>query len=1737
MRRGISKFLTGLLAMSLVFSSGSYPVYGSGNQPSVVVDMEKTKAETGPATDVVSSTTDAVTGPAAGVNQNSGMPRGTIEVKPALEVQLVSGVEVKRAQNFQVVLKNEKKEYTAEVKLLRTDAGSMEPSRAAASFSEVESGTYDLVVSGDGYVTYTQRVELKDNLSYRIQIYTGKVEIEGPGVIIRGDVNGDGKLSKEDATAVVDAIESRNQGSSYDLNGDGVVDLLDLNYVTDFLAKYEPKSAVPEILIPSSLVATQVHSGTEIDNGSINNILEGTGELGLRSQSGTISESHPVQIDFDFSGAKEPVDMSGIVIEPSKTGRGVIRSGYIEIVYGEKNETMTLPITAPNGGTLLGAVGARGGASANVDETGTLVVNLGGQIAVKHVTLKITGIGGKDEKLNLAQISSVEFVNDMESRIPDPVMNVPTQLSAVPGNKSFVLSWKKENNVTGYEVMITCDGVTETRRTASTQIEIRQFNKKEMENNITYTVCVQSINGEWKSGYSESVDVTPKPTSKPDAPDNVKVQGGYRSITVSWSKLKDADTFNLFYKEDGEAEFKKVTGIKGLNYEITGLKDDTKYIVYLTATNELGEGPSSLQAADKTMGAVSDVRMPEYKLINTSNGSGVLSNHIKSAVIGGIGTMVDSPLDKEAKSALGIFDNTCKSYVECVDWDYGGAYPDAVKGVTTELDKVYTIGMIALYEPVDIGSYYYASVSYWDENNQKHKLSNLSIVQRMVDNRKLYFIKFNEPVKTSKLQVGIGRYGSSPRMVRIAEMRFYEYDSLEQDIMNLYADDLHIVLKDTVTEAVIAQLQTRLDTKDSVSGEYHPEREMLQQELDIAKKLLQTPGLMDVVQVNPNIAASNDSKIASGGLNSWQPLGVAAASGEQIVVYVGNPGMKAGANTNVQLVFTQQHAESSSLYKAVNLKIGRNEITLPKISSTDKEKGGALYVQYSGSNSKDQYAVRVSGGVKFPVLNLYGVTGEERAKRIGVYVKELAEYVAQIEAQHDKLHAGSQNDSVNYIYDPKTCILNMTDIQMDKMMLSIPASQALAGLGSGDRAAALEHAVASMEGMLTLFYQHKGLTNSFEEGTDADVIAKNHLPYRYLNIRYMKMFAGAFMYAAGNHIGIEWGSTPGVVNCTPVTADADGKYVSGRYFGWGIAHEIGHQINQSAYAMAEVTNNYFSVLAQAKDRNDTVRFQYPEVFKKVTSGTWGYANNVFTQLGMYWQLHLAYDRDYNFKTYDTYQEIIENLFFARVDSYARDASTAPAPGGVSLTLDGDRDQNLMRLSSAAAQRDLTDFFTRWGLVPDSKTLAYMNQFTKEARAIYYVDDAARVYEMENGKAGAITNKDVVSATVSADGSTVTLKINSSVSSEIIQGYEITRVFVEQGKQRREVAGFTQETTFTDQVAFAANHVITYEVTAIDKFMNRSAVCETTPIKVGGDGQKDKSSWSVTTNMVSSEDKVSDSTDNDPCEPTTVPAIEKVIDGKTSTVYTGSSAGEDPYVILALNQITEVTALRYVSSGSSAIAKYTIEVSKDGTNYTQVKTGTFKSGTDTVYFENGTDPWVCTYDAAFVKLTAVGQSGKSILISEMDLFGPSGDNVEFLSGQGGIGVLSSAYTYAAGKTIPTGSIIFTGTYKGNPAYNVVVLYDESGNIVGGTDSDNHLVAHQIILADDPKDAMLGETSEGRWIYWIEPTSGSTTPSLSAKRVRAELYRVDNALTNEGQRLVSDTKYVEIPATLPNISLSN
>lgn len=300
---------------------------------------------------------------------------------------------------------------------------------------------------------------------------------------------------------------------------------------------------------------------------------------------------------------------------------------------------------------------------------------------------------------------------------------------------------------------------------------------------------------------------------------------------------------------------------------------------------------------------------------------------------------------------------------------------------------------------------------------------------------------------------------------------------------------------------------------------------------------------------------------------------------------------------------------------------------------------------YTGNNENDRYAVRVSGGVNIPVLNLYGVTNDTgREEKIYSYVEALEEHVANIEEIHDTVHEAAGNDTgAAREFDEQNCIAGATDIMLDKMMYSVSAKMLLAGLGNGttkERADKLSVSLTAMDEMMELFYQHKGLTD--EEGADAS----DRMPSEHLNIRYMRMFAGAFMYAAGDHIGIDWNSVSGLSSAVPITSD-DGKYKGGLLFGWGIAHEIGHNINQSAYSIAEITNNYFAQLTTARDTNESVRWKYADVYEKVTSGTKGASPDLAVQLAMYWQLHLAYDRGYNFKIYDTHEEQMKNLFYAR----------------------------------------------------------------------------------------------------------------------------------------------------------------------------------------------------------------------------------------------------------------------------------------------------------------------------------------------------------------------------------------------------------------------------------------------------------------------------------------------------------
>lgn len=1657
-----------------------------------------------------------------------------------IKVEMISTEALAKEENFTLQLSKDGYD-SKEVISLKANEDDNLNSDGIATFSNLEDGTYTLTITSDTnkYQEYKQEFVV-DGLEYAIQLHAGEKEIDEqqkahPGVI-RYRTYGDKELEE-----ILQEIEKRTDTSHYNLNGDNTVDLLDLQL---FSASYttSPKENILstiETSVPSSIVSGSVDSDTATVDGDLNSVVneESTSSVVIQSKQ-EITKETPLNVSFSLGNESESVALEGMNIKTGAADKQIDEGNVLVYVEGQE-EPLSIPIVKENEMNVY----RRSGGVAILHKDGSISVDFGGQIAVKKVTIQITNTTSQSN--NLVEISKVEFVNDMENKIPEPELNIPSALQAKAGNKEFTLNWSKESNITGYEVAVrTKEGKEELHSTSKSTITISQYNKDKLKNKTTYFVKVRSVNGSWRSPFSEEISVVPLTDKKPVAPDNLVVKGSYKTLDVSWKDMEDTDSYNVYYKKQSEESYKIVTGIDKNSYQLTNLEDQTTYQVYVTGVNDLGEGEKSLTASAKTT-SNEPVKMPMYHLINFPNASGELSQHIKSAYAGS-GKMVNSSLDAEAKSALGLFDNDFNSYLETGTWDIGGWNYNENSGIHVTFDDVYQIDEIVVAEPREIADYPYVRIYYKDEQGKMQSTRRMEFETQNVtqeNGRRYYRIKLPSPIRTSEVRVGLGRYLPSSPSITIAEMRFYSYDSLEDDISDLYEDDLHLQLKNGVNEDSFTKLQTRLDTTDN--GEYHPDKALLQKELDAAKVLFDdSEKLYDVTKVNTNITAKKDGHLGFSGLNAWQPLGISASANEKIVVYVGGKGKKTGTNVNLQLVATQQHAESNNLSQVVaTLKTGRNEVTIPELTSTDVERGGALYVQYTGNNPQEELAVRVMGGTEIPVLNLYGVTDEkERTNKINAYMEEVKTHTANLKSLHRK-QKGFSLFSIFQRYDEKTSIVNTTDIMLDQMMISIPASQVVAGT-NGD-ANKLASSLKAMDEMMTLFYQQKGLTNSFSEKDKANKShEKNSLPSQHLNIRYMKMFAGAFMYAAGNHIGIEWDETLGMVNASSVQADSNGKWEKGQYFGWGIAHEIGHNINQGKYAVAEVTNNYFSLIAQAQDTNDSVRFDYEKVYDRVTSNIKGRSGDVFTQLAMYWQLHLAYDRYYNYKLFKNYEDIYNNVFFARVDSFARDTSKAPAPNGIKLTLGEDEAQNIIRLASAAAQKDLTEFFVRWGLLPDETTKAYIGQFEKETRAIYYVNDEARVYEMEHKNAESFLNKNVVSAKIEGqDRNKVSLALGvNNVDKTSLLGYEITRILTENGQPYEEVVGFTTKDTFEDTINSISNRSVSYKVTAIDKMLNRSASFTTDAIKVEGDGSYTKENWTIETNMISKQDQENPADQNDPCAPEKVSASYMMIDDKKDTVYVGETE-KTPYITLSLGKVETINALRFVNvKNEDDIKNYKIEISKDNKTYTTLENKKVKddNGVVTMYFNNGKDPWVTSYDTSYIRITLTGYNNKEVSIGEIDVLGPTGDNVELhtASGTPAIGILSKDFVYQeADETheemkIPAGSIVFTGEYKGNPAYNVVLLYDENGQIVGGNDSEGNLNAEQIILAPNPGDGLLGETASGNWVYWIDSKYATSLPD----KVRAELYRVDNALTNEGQRLVSDTLFVNIPKELPEIEFN-
>ncbi len=250
------------------------------------------------------------------------------------------------------------------------------------------------------------------------------------------------------------------------------------------------------IINPENVEIDIDNNKTEVKGGNIKDILKDNDSVVTLESKEEISEDNPIEIPINLSGlARSSAGTTVETINIQAPSENAPSSGQIVIEgAGEDGKDLVVDFSEKNNDSNVSTLSTDG-------TTDTIKIDLGKQVAVSKVTIKITG--SKKNK-NLAEIAKVEFLNNVYKEAPKPNMNIPvinsfTSTTQV-GQESMTIGWEHETNVTGYEIEVTnlSNGSKSTYKTSKNSLKIEK-----VEAYGVYRIRIQSLSGDWKSGYKD----------------------------------------------------------------------------------------------------------------------------------------------------------------------------------------------------------------------------------------------------------------------------------------------------------------------------------------------------------------------------------------------------------------------------------------------------------------------------------------------------------------------------------------------------------------------------------------------------------------------------------------------------------------------------------------------------------------------------------------------------------------------------------------------------------------------------------------------------------------------------------------------------------------------------------------------------------------------------------------------------------------------------------------------------------------------------------------------------------------------------------------------------------------------------------------------------------------------------------------------------------------------------------
>lgn len=1643
--------------------------------------------------------------------------------------------------------------------------------------AQEDENTYHLKFEAEGFKTYES-----DELTLS-QYSKGIVLGTGDATFTQGDLNDDNAINTSDVDIVKSKLSTND--SKTDLNGDGKVDIYDLAAVTMASgatgeAQLFNTTVITAKVVDTATVAAEIESKVEVKSGNVASLFTDDGQtvtLVPKGGSGELELPIPLAESAQETGVEmEQVSIVSSTANPVEKGTVVA-----ELVNGENIE---VPFDQSNPDGVL-AMQVRD------DGRKTVTISLGQRVPVKKITIKVEI---KDNQPVV--VEQIKFVQDIVPEEPVVEDVQVKNVQATAGTKQVTLTWDAFPNITGYKIYY---GTSADKLTSTVETEQTTYTVGNLENLKTYYFAVAPISNAggqtWEGGKSKVVNATPQPNSVPDKPDSVTVTPGDTLLTVTWKPGKDTVSSRVQYRVKGEGEFTVLPSAYQSSATITGLENDVTYEVQVYGVNSKGNGPVSLTAEGTPK--LSEIEGPELPTVNRLDNSVITSATYPTSNVHWSLSRGELP-----KS---VYDGNYNTGWIARTWSESRAF-------TFTFDQEYEMNYLIYApdlrnDPEKSGKRYR---DYFDSFNMwinGERVTNVSF-EKGKDNT-YFIVKF--PKSTVKsLTVEASQWAGAGNL-SLTEVAFYEYGDLDDSITALFANDSHTALAEGVDQDKIDALRARAKDADA----YYVNREVLLDELDNAQQLLEKKDSeLNVRTGFTSRTASADGQYGQSA-SALQPLGLSALSNQSISLYV--EGVQEG--DSIKLVQWQQYSETSATTKSYELHNGRNRIWLSQIGNSGSgERGGSLYIEYSGSNADGiKIQVRDTSANKnvitqIPYLNIqpsqwYGKSEDERKALLTPYVEALKAHVSSLSFPNETAR--------------KTNTRNVTEIATPSVLLSLPADQVLAGLGGAsasieDMTNQLYRAIVAWEQLIFLANKTQGIISA-DQAFDS---------YQYpmqtrQNIRFSRLFSGAFMFAAGSYVGIDYNETRAMVTGYPLgqtgAGGIDSDDVNGLY-GWGIAHEIGHNMDKIGYA--EITNNIYSLVAQTADTENMtgasrLEGMYPDIFNKTALGKPGQAGNVFVQLGMYWQLHLAYDGEGNALKGAGSLDFF-NEFFKKWKSGAYSGAS--------------KDDRIALIASEITGKNLTEFFTRWGMELSESTKSTLSSYDEEEREIWYLSDQSRRDRLAGESKASMTAS--VHAEIK-DDTKVQLTITVSDDADRVQGYEILR----NGTPIAFLMGDGSATqTYTDSVGAANNMALSYSVRVIDKLGYAVATANASDVRISYDKTiasdeytivrdeetgnvlitvKDPDSLltvsgiKITGNHVPSKgtlmvlvsDKVHEIPTTQPTESipmtalvpatTIVPETDKTETTETTPETTpestpeagaegaqnedavtnqpaaeeGSTAAEQPneQPTVDTTQPTEdkVEDTDVVDLENEAVPLAGLgEVEVQG-DWTIAKMGSFTANESSdpthsflTYFNKpgAHDTRIWMYDA---KQIAISGIPTDVALEDIQLLDYPGDNIAFTEGAS-IGVLGQDYTYETTEgteKIPAGTIVVTGSYRGDPLYNSVRIVGKMQSMMPGssaapTVSERTLSGETLLFAEIPEDGAVSTISDGFFLFIPadqeafkkvnedhEDNHGANNEVII--EFKAQMWR---AVDVEGHdpRMTSDTVFISVPRyeSMPNIILA-